>query len=65
MEHAEKIALPNDEELLFFIEKQMPLYESAINTALDENPDDAELFNWYDWIEDALLREYGTEAENA
>ena len=60
MEHAKKICLPDDEELMLFIEKQMPLYASAVNTALDENPDDTGLFNWYDWIEDALLREYGT-----
>lgn len=59
MEHAEKIYLPGDDELLDFIEQEMPRYASAVNTALDENPDDTGLFNWYDWIEDALLREYG------
>ena len=61
MEHAERIVLGDDEQLLELIEQEMPRYASAVETAIDENPNDAELFNWYDWIEAALLREYGME----
>lgn len=50
MEHAGTICLPDDEELLYEIQREYEKYCAA------DIPDDE---NWYDWIEDALVRDYG------
>lgn len=60
MEHAGTIELTDDEELMLFIEKQMPLYAEYSDDLMERYIDDSRMWgNWYDWIEDALLREYG------
>lgn len=60
MEKAGAISLPDDETLLLIIEQEMESYASAVSTALGEDPDADDCFNWHDWIADALIREYGT-----
>ena len=61
MEHAGRIVVCDDEELLNTITQELENYKSAIDTAMGEMASNEELFNWYDWIEDALIREYGTD----
>ena len=64
MQRSKTIELPDDECLLEFIEKQMPLYAEYSNNLMDRYLDDSRMWgNWYDWITDALLREYGAEQE--
>ena len=57
MEHAGKITLPGDDELLAFIEREMPRYAASVCFA-----DGLNWPTWYDWSETALIREYRCES---
>ena len=59
MEHAGRIVVCDDEELLNMIIRELGKY----NEAADVTMENGNGLNWYDWIEDALVKEYGTDNE--
>lgn len=59
MEHAGRIIICDDEELLNMITRELGKY----NEAADVTMENSNGLNWYDWIEDALVKQYGTDNE--
>ena len=53
MESSGKIAISDDEELLNFITRNLDAYKDQHDNGGEDTG------NWYDWIEAALLKEYG------
>lgn len=57
MEHTGVISLSDDEELYLFIQKELNRYADSVDSVMENCAD----YNWHDWIDAALRKEYGTE----